>query len=173
MRLADAVVGRISPAKINVLAGRAVAGLPRDAQLDCLRDNLAFVDDFAPAGIKTVTELLNPVETPEFLLSDVGTLETLLDSLDGRVGFQLDVYQLQRAGGELIPTIRALAKHIWHVQIADAPDRSEPGTGEINIPNVLQAVRAAGYLGLVGLEYFPYRRDDPFGWMTEAHCVPA
>lgn len=174
VRLAEAVAERISPAKVNVLAGRAVTGIPRADQLACLRENLDFVAArFLPSGIKVVTELLNPIETPGFLLSDVATVDMLLGSLDGRVGFQLDVYHLQRAGGELIPTIQALAARTWHVQVADAPGRSEPGTGEINVPNVLSAIQDTGYDGLVGLEYTPTGIGDPFDWMAAAGCIRA
>jgi hydroxypyruvate isomerase len=172
--LAESIAERISPAKVNVLAGRAVAGIPRAEQLVCLRENLDFVAGrFLPAGIKVVTELLNPIETPGFLLAHVETVDTLLEGLDGRVGFQLDVYHLQRGGGELIPTIRALAARTWHVQIADAPGRSEPGTGEINVPNVLRAIQDAGYHDLVGLEYTPTGTGDPFAWMAAAGCLRA
>lgn len=174
VQLAEGLAERISPAKVNVLAGRATAGIPVVEQLSCLRENLDFVADrFQSAGIKVVTELLNPIETPGFLLADVPTVDALLESLAGRVGFQLDVYHLQRAGGELIPTIQALAPRTWHVQIADAPGRSEPGTGEINVPNVLRAIRDTGYDGLIGLEYTPTGAGDPFAWMAPAGCARA
>ena len=37
--------------------------------------------------------------------------------------------------------------------VLDAPDRHEPGTGEINYPFVLAALDELGYQGYVGLEY--------------------
>ena len=38
--------------------------------------------------------------------------------------------------------------------------------GEINYTNVLQAIAATGYEGLVGCEYKPSSPDvDAFGWM--------
>lgn len=174
VRQAESVAERVAPAKVNVLAGRAVPGISRMEQLACLRESLDYVESrFRPGGIQVVTEMLNPVESPGFLLSDIDTVARLLDALGGRVGFQLDVYHLQRAGGELIPTIQSLARHTRHVQIADAPGRSEPGTGEINIPNVLRAIHDAGYQGLVGLEYRPTGTTDPFAWMAAAGCVRA
>ncbi len=66
-----------------------------------------------------------------------------------------------------------MAPYMAHVQVADAPDRSEPGSGELNVANILAVVREVGYTGLVGLEYVPTGRGDPFGWMAAANCVPA
>jgi hydroxypyruvate isomerase len=41
------------------------------------------------------------------------------------------------------------------VQIADAPGRHEPGTGELPIDRYLERIAATGYDGWVGLEYSP------------------
>ena len=43
--------------------------------------------------------------------------------------------------------------------MADVPGRHEPGTGEINYPQVARALREAGYQGTVGLEAFPAGDD--------------
>lgn len=52
------------------------------------------------------------------------------------------------------------------MQIADAPDRTPPGTGEIAFPRVLQALSDTGYQGFVGLEYHPIGASvDSFGWI--------
>ena len=172
---ADTLAQHIHPAKVNALAGRRVKNLALRTQLDYLEEQLArAADRFEPAGIKVVTELLNPIETPDYLIADVGRVRQVIGALAGRVGFQLDIYHLQRTRGELINTIRSLASWTWHVQVADAPWRSEPGTGEINVPAVLDAIVAAGYRGHVGLEYHPSGRcADPFAWMDAAGCVRA
>ena len=47
------------------------------------------------------------------------------------------------------------ADRIAHVQIADAPGRNEPGTGDLPLDAQLAALEAAGYGGWVGLEYKP------------------
>ena len=44
---------------------------------------------------------------------------------------------------------------IGHIQIADSPNRHEPGTGEINYPYIFQAIDDGGYDGWVSLEYKP------------------
>ena len=42
---------------------------------------------------------------------------------------------------------------IGHIQIADSPDRHEPGTGEINYRNVFKAIYDKGYRGILGMEH--------------------
>lgn len=44
---------------------------------------------------------------------------------------------------------------VSHVQIADLPDRTEPGTGMIDWTAQLAEIKALGYDGPVGLEYYP------------------
>jgi hydroxypyruvate isomerase len=163
----------LHPAKVNALAGARVRTLSVSTQLAYLADQLARTAAvFEPLGTQVVTELLNPIETPGFLLSSLARTKRVLSALGGRVGFQLDVYQLQRSGANLIDAVRAMSSLTAHVQIADAPSRSEPGSGVINMPPLLRAIVASGYRGLVGLEYSPSRKGlDPFAWMESMGCV--
>jgi hydroxypyruvate isomerase len=82
------------------------------------------------------------------------------------LSFQCDVYHLQRTQGNLVETMRSVAERIGHVQIADSPDRHEPGTGEIDYGFVLREVDELGYTGCVGCEYAPSARtEDTLGWI--------
>ncbi len=163
------ITGRLGATKVNALAGNRVDGVSESDQYDCLVEQLGFAADrLAQEGVRLTTEMLNPIETPGFLLSSLSRAQSILDQLGGRVAFQLDVYHLQRTHGELIRTIEETADLTGHYQIADAPGRNEPGTGEINFVNVLAAIAATGYEGLVGCEYKPSAPDiDAFLWMHD------
>ncbi len=79
-----------------------------------------------------------------------------MDQLSPRdVKLQYDVYHMQRMEGELFNSLTRLLPRIGHIQIADNPGRNEPGTGEINFPNLFRHLDAIGYAGYVGCEYTP------------------
>ncbi len=63
-----------------------------------------------------------------------------------------------------------IANHIdriAHVQIADAPGRGEPGTGDLPLFAQMEALAAGGYEGWIGLEYKPTTAtDQTFGWRS-------
>jgi len=68
-----------------------------------------------------------------------------------------DIYHTQIMEGYLIETIRNNLRDIAHIHVGDVPGRNEPGTGEINFPNVFRAIRDAGFKGFVAMEYVPAR----------------
>ena len=66
----------------------------------------------------------------------------------------------------MIATLRERIGWIGHIQIADTPERHEPGTGEIHYPHVLTALDRLGYQGYIGLEYNPTRSsEESFAWL--------
>ena len=79
----------------------------------------------------------------------------------------LDVYHLAVNGDDVSADIARYASIIGHVQVADAPGRGEPGTGELPIAAWLDELDGVDYRGLVGLEYRPSgRSSDSFRWIT-------
>jgi hydroxypyruvate isomerase len=162
-RYADA----LGCSKINSLAGLRPQGVSPDDQYACLVENLSMAAvRLAEGGIVLNVELLNPIESPGFFLDSMAVVRRLLDDVGPRLAFQCDVYHLQRTQGNLVATVRSFADRIGHVQIADSPDRHEPGTGEIDYRFVLDEIDQAGYRGCVGLEYRPRgRSEDSLGWI--------
>jgi hydroxypyruvate isomerase len=75
-----------------------------------------------------------------------------------------DFYHLHVNGDDITAAITEYGSRIGHVQIADAPGRGEPGTGEIPIRTYLEQVAAQGYRGYVGLEY-KATKPDTFEWL--------
>ena len=164
---ASTVLGR---PKLHMLAGKRLPDLDIAEQFEALVANYAWAAErLAETGRLGLIELLNPVDNPGYILESMDDVVELLDAVDSPdLRIQFDVYHLQRTSGDLIATIRRLADRIGHVQIADAPDRHEPGTGEINYASVLRALDEVGYDGCVGLEFRPSGvTEDAFGWIEE------
>ena len=169
------VAERLGTARVNALSGALVEGESESAQLRCLVDQLGWAADrLATVGVQLATELLNPFETPGYLLSSIDRVRETLGQLDGRVGFQCDVYHLGRCGYDLVPTIVAMAPLTSHYQIADTPARTEPGSGDTDFPAVFAAIAASGYDQIVGCEFRPSSPDvDAFAWMETFGVVRA
>ena len=66
-----------------------------------------------------------------------------------------DCYHQQRDSGNLIWGLEAYQGLYPTVHIGDVPTRQEPGTGEINFPNLRAKLRELDYDGLIGLEFRP------------------
>jgi hydroxypyruvate isomerase len=71
-----------------------------------------------------------------------------------------DLFHMQRHEGELVQRLRDGIDQIAYFQVADAPDRHQPGTGEVNYEYVFAEARKAGYKGYFGLECWPKDGDN-------------
>ena len=49
--------------------------------------------------------------------------------------------------------------YIGYLQLADSPDRHEPGTGEVNYTQIFKSIKQIGYMRPVGLECTPQGGD--------------
>jgi hydroxypyruvate isomerase len=72
-----------------------------------------------------------------------------------RLGLQFDIYHCQTAQGDVTRRLETLMPVIDHMQLADVPDRHEPGTGELGWDYVFRRIDELGYIGWVGCEYNP------------------
>ncbi len=170
------IAQELGAGRLNCLVGLRLPDVPEDMQFAALIDNLRYAADAAAAaGIRQVVEPLNVYDAPGFFLPTPEAGFALIERVNHpNCLLQYDVYHAQRMSGNLAATIAARIAQIGHVQIADSPDRHEPGTGEINYPFVLQALDDAGYDGWVSLEYRPRESTaSSLRWLTEMGYWPA
>jgi hydroxypyruvate isomerase len=154
--------------RLNALVGNTIPGKSREGQIDQVRENLTWIADYAAtAGIGIVIEALNSFENPRYLLTNTrDTLKLLSEVSRPNLKYQYDMYHMQRMEGNVIATLREYIGWIGHIQIADSPERHEPGTGEIHYAHVLAALNTLGYQGYVGLEYNPTASSEQsFAWL--------
>jgi len=154
---------------LNCLVGLTPGDTDAEKVHETLVGNLKFAADaLDAAGIRLLVEPLNNQDIPGFHL--VGTRDALrlLEAVDHtNIRIQYDIYHMQKMEGNLIATIETHLAQIGHMQLADNPGRHEPGTGEINFPNLFRAIDAAGYDGWIGCEYIPAgTTEDGLGWFA-------
>ena len=153
---------------LTCLIGLTPESIDADKVRQTLVDNLRYAATaLQENGIGFVIEMLNHNAVPGFYLVTTGEALQLLQEVNHpNLRLQYDVYHMQVMEGNLINTLSANISRIGHIQIADNPGRHEPGTGEINYPNVFAAIDAAGYDGWIGCEYIPAgTTEEGLGWM--------
>jgi hydroxypyruvate isomerase len=171
---AIAVVGRLGGTVVNSHFGNPPPGSSREALEETAIENLAFAGPrVAAAGATLVLEALNPADFPRYGLTRTAEAVALVRQATQAGGAPVrvlfDIYHVQRSEGDLITRIRAFAGDIGHVQVADAPDRGRPGTGEIAFERIFAELVRVGYAGFIGLEYRPSPDpDDTFSWLEPA-----
>jgi hydroxypyruvate isomerase len=109
------------------------------------------------AGVMLVLEPLNDrVEHPGMWLVSTTKGLDLVEAVD-RPNFRLlyDVYHSATMGEDMQNVLAGRMHLVYHVQIADAPGRNEPGTGGLDWPGVIALLKRLGYAGDLGLEYRP------------------
>src|SRR5688572_16635760 len=164
--VAAAIGKRLGTRVFNALYGNRVEGAdPRD------QDDLAVQNLSRAAALLDGTVVLEPLSGADrYPLRTAADALAVADRLNvPNVALLADLYHLTVNGDDVAVVIIDPAARIGHVQIADAPGRHEPGTGEIPFDTHLSALDAAGYPGWVGLEYVPSTTtDQSFAWLREA-----
>jgi hydroxypyruvate isomerase len=156
--------------RLTCLVGNRDERVPWERQWQVLVNNLRYAcDRLAQMNITLLVEMFNHQDVPGFFLCKTEQAMNLVREV-GRVNLriQYDAYHMQKMEGNLTQTVRELLPWIGHIQIADVPDRHEPGTGEVNYRFFLRELDNMGYEGVVGLEYRPQADTiSSLGWLQE------
>jgi hydroxypyruvate isomerase len=154
--------------RLNCLVGLTPKGVPADKVRQTVISNLKFAAGaMQKEGIATLVESLNSYDVAGFYLPCSAEVFQLIDEVNHpNLSYQYDIYHMQVMEGNMTKTIRDNIKRIGHIQLADVPGRHEPGTGEINFPNLFKFIDEAGYTGWIGCEYKPAgATEDGLGWV--------
>ena len=157
----DLAVGlgeRLGCRSFNALYGNRIDGSSESEQDGLAVENLRH----AAEAVRKVdgTVLVEPVSgTPAYPLKTAADAVAVIDRLRAEganeLGLLFDLYHLVVNGDDPDAVIDEHAHLIRHVQLADAPGRNEPGTGDIDFERYLGKLDRAGYEGYIGLEYKP------------------
>ncbi|GGD26423.1 putative hydroxypyruvate isomerase [Microbacterium faecale] len=144
--------------RIVVGSGTGFGGWKRHVQLDKLVEIYQkAVTQIDGSGITLVLEPVNiRVDHPGSLLDRTAEAAYVARGVDSPdFGILYDIYHSAVEGEDMAAELEGAGDLIRYVQLADAPGRGEPGTGELDWPARLRTLRASGYDGPIGLEYYP------------------
>ena len=150
--------------QLGTRAFNALYGNRLDAHSDQEQDEVAVANLAAACAAAQAVDavvLLEPVSgAPRYPLrtaDDVAAVIARVQSQTGATDLRLlaDLYHLSVNGDDVEAALHRHAALIGHVQIADAPGRHEPGTGDLPLREHLSTLSGLGYTGWVSLEYVP------------------
>ena len=160
---------RLGNTRINCLSGRDLGSLPREEQLACVEANYRWALPLAEKhGMTIYVEPLNTFDTPGYLWHNTTEAAAFIRRMDSPlVRLQYDTYHMGRMeGADVTAVVRTHLHDIGHIQIADIPDRHEPGTGQIAWRRFFGSLEALNYDGYIGLEYIAAATpEDSFRWL--------
>ena len=149
------------PAMI-VLSGNVVPGLTRDAQhqfsIETLKRAAALVEGRQIAGqpVRLLLECIHVEERPQYFLTSADEAIDVVRAVNHpQVQFLYDIFHEQMGFGNLIEKLDKHIDSIGLIHVADVPGRNEPGTGEINYPNIYRKLAQLKYRNVVAMEFYP------------------
>jgi hydroxypyruvate isomerase len=160
---------RLGCKAFNALYGNRVEGVSAEEQDAIAVENLAFAADAVAAIGGTV--LLEPVSGAEKypLLTAQDALDVIAKTGRSNIKLLADFYHLSVNGDDVGQVIENHARDFGHIQIADAPGRGAPGSGNLPLGEWIARSRELGYEGYVGLEY-KEPADSAFSWAIREHA---
>lgn len=136
---------------IHVMAGIADG----DEAKATMIENLQWATDVAPRQKLTI-EPINPIDMPGYFLSDFDLAAEILDAVSApNLALQFDAYHAHVLTGDVMGTWVRHGHRAGHIQIAGAPGRREPQTGDVDYRDFLELLKVQGYRGYVSGEYHP------------------
>ncbi len=143
--------------RLHCLAGFMPPGAdPLEARQTYIENLRSAASTLRDDGIQLLIEPINTRDMPGYFLTGTGqALDVIAGVGADNIALQYDCYHMHIMEGRVAETIARHLDKIAHIQIADAPGRHEPGTGEIDYPALFTHIDQIGYTGWVGCEYKP------------------
>lgn len=148
---------RLGRPNLIVASGFRIEGLSEEEHFANAVAALRAAADLAEAA--GVTLLLEPLNTRLFAAMYLVSTRLGLDLVEAvnspNLRLLYDVWHSAVMGEDMAEVLAGRIHLVAHVQVADMPDRNEPGTGSLDWSAVVQILQDLGYSGAIGLEYFP------------------
>lgn len=155
--------------RLLLMSGNTIAGRSYEEQWASLVEGAKRAGELAARHDVTliVEPLNNKVNHKGFFLTTcVDGLKLIREVDHPRVRLLFDIYHEQVQIGNVIRTIQEAAAFTDVFHVADNPGRNDPGTGELNYPNIYKAIAKTGFRGVIAMEYLPL--SDPVKSLTRS-----
>lgn len=152
-----AATAKLGKPALIVASGFRVEGMSEQEHFDNAVAALRAAADAAEeAGVMLLLEPLNTrLFATMYLVSTTLGLDLVEAVGSPNLRLLYDVWHSAVMGEDMRTVLTGRIDLVAHVQVADMPDRNEPGTGAVAWKEVTQTLRDLGYTGAIGLEYFP------------------
>ena len=159
LRYADA----LDCPRIHCMVGLRAPDVSECQADQTLLANLRWAAELARGtGRELLIEPINPRSVPGFHLNRQDHAHRLVQEVGApHLKVQMDLFHCQIVEGDLSHKLLTLLPtgRVGHLQMADVPDRHEPGTGEVNWPHLFELIdrisQDQGWQGWIGCEYNP------------------
>lgn len=162
--------------RVHTMVGLRAEGASTDAADATLVKNLQWATaEAAKAGRDVLIEPINTRSVPGFHLNRQDHAHRIVQAVGApNVKVQMDLFHCQIVEGDLSAKIAQYLPtgRVGHFQIAEVPNRHEPGTGEVNWTHIFKTIdevsAACGWNGWIGCEYNP--ADASAGGTSRGLC---
>lgn len=155
----ERVAGELGTKLFNVPYGHRLDGVPARDQDDQATKMIAeAMKRFRSFDATILLEALSGFDRYPLLTADqVAARVHTIRAASGlsNLGMLLDQYHLEKNGDNAVSAVTAHTDVLTHIQIADLPDRGEPGSGAYDFRRFKEALDVAEYTGYIALECAP------------------
>ena len=144
-------------ARINMgrLRGGLLEGVPRELSLQRMKDGLLQMLDYAAErGVDVILEPQNR-SVINFINSVAEAVEFVAELGRDNLGTMVDTYHATVEEESIASAMMQARDKLWYVHIADS-NRSAPGTGHLNFPEIIKVLKDGGYEGFITAEILQY-----------------
>jgi hydroxypyruvate isomerase len=162
------IMEKIACPALIVLSGNVTPDLTPEAQhASCVEGLKRAAELVEGKGVTLLLENIDLEENPHYYLWSVPEAFKIIEEVNHpQVKFLYDFFHAQISGGNLIAHLEKNVDKVGLIHIADVPGRHEPGTGEINYPNIYKRLAELKYDRYVAMEFHPLR--DPVKTLANA-----
>ena len=149
------VAKRVNGKYVTTLSGILDPSLSRDYQTANMIENLKYCAELAEsAGIILGIEAITGKWWQGTFVTTIPHAYLIVKAVNSpAVKLIFDTFQTQMETGNIIENIDRVWDEIALFQIADAPKRTEPNSGEMNYQAILKHIKSKGYDGLIEMEH--------------------